>query len=89
MAKLKPLQNNDKQITNNLLAFSGNGYVRIIPYSETQTCRQCKGAGHFEHDKKTTTHEPKEEKDVISTEYVLRLIKVLEEFIRGKKTTIH
>jgi|TARA_R100000664_G_scaffold5794_1_gene10714 hypothetical protein len=29
MAKLKPLQNNDKQITNNLLAFSGNGYVRI------------------------------------------------------------
>ena len=68
---------------------NGNGYVRIIPYSETQTCRQCKGAGHFEHDKKTTTHEPKEEKDVISTEYVLRLIKVLEEFIRGKKTTIH
>jgi DnaJ-class molecular chaperone len=69
---------------------NGNGYVRIIPYSETQTCRECKGAGHFEHDKKTTTHGPKEEeKDVISTEYVLKLIRVLEDFIRGKKRTIH
>ncbi len=26
----------------------GNGFVRIIPYSETQTCKECKGAGHFE-----------------------------------------
>ena len=63
----------------------GNGYVRIIPYSETQTCKECKGAGHFEHGKRTTKHEP----DVIETDYVLTLIKILEEFIRGKKRTIH
>ena len=63
----------------------GNGYVRIIPYSETQTCKQCKGAGHFEHGKTTTKHEP----DVIETDYVLSLIKILEEFIRGKKRTVH
>lgn len=63
----------------------GNGYVRIIPYSETQTCKECGGAGHFEHEKITTKHEP----DTISTSYVLKLIKVLEEFIRGKKRTIH
>lgn len=25
----------------------GNGYVRIIPYSETQTCKECSGAGYF------------------------------------------
>ena len=25
----------------------GNGYVRIIPYSETQTCKECGGAGYF------------------------------------------
>jgi DnaJ-class molecular chaperone len=30
----------------------GNGYVRIIPYSETQTCKQCGGAGHFEQAKR-------------------------------------
>ena len=30
---------------------NGNGYVRIIPYSETQTCKECGGAGHFETDK--------------------------------------
>tara|TARA_R100000482_G_scaffold92584_1_gene38320 strand:- start:217 stop:483 length:267 start_codon:yes stop_codon:yes gene_type:complete len=65
---------------------NGNGYVRIIPYSETQTCKECKGAGHFENVKTTTDHEPGEK---ISTGYVLKLIKVLEEFIRGKKRTIH
>jgi hypothetical protein len=43
------------------------------------------GAGHFEHGKRTTKHEP----DVIETDYVLTLIKILEEFIRGKKRTIH
>lgn len=64
----------------------GNGYVRIIPYSETQTCKECGGAGHFENVKRTTDHEPGEK---ISTAYVLNLIKVLEEFIRGKKRTIH
>ncbi len=64
---------------------NGNGYVRIIPYSETQTCKQCKGAGHFEHGKTTTKHEP----DTIETDYVLTLIKILEEFIRGQKRTIH
>ena len=64
---------------------NGNGYVRIIPYSETQTCKECMGAGHFEHDKKTTEHEP-----VVETQYVLKLIKLLEEFVtRGSKTTIH
>ena len=63
----------------------GNGYVRIVPYSETQTCKECGGAGHFEHEKITTKHEP----DTIPTSYVLKLIKVLEEFIRGKKRTIH
>ena len=25
----------------------GNGYVRIIPYSETQTSKECGGAGYF------------------------------------------
>jgi len=65
---------------------NGNGYVRIIPYSETQTCKECMGAGHFEHDKKTTEHEPDTK---ISTRYVLKLIRILEEFIRGKKRTIH
>ena len=65
---------------------SGNGYVRIIPYSETQTCKECMGAGHFEQDKTTTKHEPDTK---ISTGYVLKLIKILEEFVRGKKTTIH
>ena len=63
----------------------GNGYVRIIPYSETQTCKECGGAGHFEHEKTTTKQEP----DTIETDYVLKLIKILEEFIRGKKRTIH
>lgn len=63
----------------------GNGYVRIIPYSETQTCKECHGAGHFEHGKTTTKHEP----GIISTKTVLNLIKVLEEFIRGKKRTLH
>lgn len=62
----------------------GNGYVRIIPYSETQTCKECSGAGHFENEKRTTKPEAG-----ISTEYVLYLIKVLEEFVRGKKKTIH
>jgi DnaJ-class molecular chaperone len=65
---------------------NGNGYVRIIPYSETQTCKECMGAGHFEQDKTTTKHESDTK---ISTGYVLKLIKVLEEFIRGKKRTIH
>ena len=65
---------------------NGNGYVRIIPYSETQTCKECMGAGHFEQGKTTTKHEPDTK---ISTGYVLKLIKVLEEFIRGKKRTIH
>ena len=65
---------------------NGNGYVRIIPYSETQTCKECMGAGHFEHGKTTTKHEPDTK---ISTKYVLKLIKILEEFIRGKKRTIH
>lgn len=63
----------------------GNGYVRIIPYSETQTCKECGGAGHFENEKTTTKQEP----DTIETDYVLTLIKILEEFIRGKKRTIH
>ena len=63
----------------------GNGYVRIIPYSETQTCKECMGAGHFENEKRTTDQEP-----VIDTQYVLKLIKLLEEFVkRGSKTTIH
>ena len=64
---------------------NGNGYVRIIPYSETQTCKECKGAGHFENEKRTTDQEP-----VVETQYVLKLIKLLEEFVkRGSKTTIH
>ena len=65
---------------------NGNGYVRIIPYSETQTCKECNGAGHFENVKRTTDQDPDTK---ISTKYVLKLIKVLEEFIRGKKPTIH
>ena len=65
----------------------GNGYVRIIPYSETQTCKECKGAGHFENEKiKTITdHEPA----TIDTQYVLSLIKLLEEFVRRGSKTIH
>ena len=65
----------------------GNGYVRIIPYSETQVCKECKGAGHFENKKvKTTTeHEPA----TIDTQYVLNLIKLLEEFVRRGSKTIH
>tara|TARA_Y100001972_G_scaffold35556_1_gene43917 strand:- start:562 stop:834 length:273 start_codon:yes stop_codon:yes gene_type:complete len=65
----------------------GNGYVRIIPYSETQTCKQCKGAGHFENKKvkRTTEHEPA----TIDTQYVLNLIKLLEEFVRRGSKTIH
>jgi DnaJ-class molecular chaperone len=63
----------------------GNGYVRIIPYSETQTCKECMGAGHFENEKRTTNQDP-----VVDTQYVLKLIKLLEEFVkRGSKTTIH
>ena len=63
----------------------GNGYVRIIPYSETQTCKECNGAGHFENEKRTTDQDP-----VVETQYVLKLIKLLEEFVkRGSKTTIH
>lgn len=65
---------------------NGNGYVRIIPYSETQMCKECNGAGHFENVKRTTDQDPDTK---ISTKYVLKLIKVLEEFIRGKKPTIH
>ena len=61
---------------------SGNGYVRIIPYSETQTCKECGGAGHFKTDKIVTDLEPA----TVSTAYVLKLIELLKEFIRGKKT---
>jgi len=61
----------------------GNGYVRIVPYSETQTCKQCKGAGHFEQAKRKL--KPKIE-DTINTDDVLSLIKLLEDFIRGKRT---
>ena len=64
----------------------GNGYVRIIPYSETQTCKECGGAGHFENVKRTTDQDPDTK---ISTGYVLKLIRILEEFISGKKPTIH
>ena len=66
---------------------NGNGYVRIIPYSETQTCKECKGAGHFEikKEKTTTKHEPA----TIDTQYVLNLIKLLEEFVRRGSKTIH
>jgi DnaJ-class molecular chaperone len=63
----------------------GNGFVRIIPYSETQTCKECNGAGHFETDKIVTNHEPA----TVSTAYVLKLIDLLKEFISGKKNTIH
>lgn len=65
----------------------GNGYVRIIPYSETQTCKECKGAGHFENAKikSITDHEPA----TIDTQYVLSLIKLLEEFVRRGSKTIH
>ena len=61
----------------------GNGYVRIVPYSETQTCKQCKGEGHFEQAKRKL--KPKIE-DTINTDDVLSLIKLLEDFIRGKRT---
>ena len=61
----------------------GNGYVRIVPYSETQTCKQCRGAGHFEQAKRKL--KPKIE-DTINTDDVLSLIKLLEDFIRGKRT---
>ena len=64
----------------------GNGYVRIIPYSETQTCKECGGAGHFENVKRTTDQDPDTK---ISTGYVLKLIRILEEFISGKKRTLH
>ena len=64
----------------------GNGYVRIIPYSETQTCKECGGAGHFENVKRTTDQDPDTK---VSTKYVLKLIRILEEFISGKKPTIH
>jgi|TARA_Y100000015_G_C2361278_1_gene75353 DnaJ-class molecular chaperone len=63
---------------------NGNGYVRIIPYSETQTCKQCYGAGHFETEKKTTNQEP-----AIDNEFVFKLLDLIKEFIRGKKRTIH
>ena len=63
----------------------GNGFVRIIPYSETQTCKECNGAGHFETDKIVTNQEPA----TVSTAYVLKLIDLLKEFISGKKNTIH
>jgi len=65
---------------------NGNGYVRIIPYSETQTCKECGGAGHFENVKRTTDQDPDTK---VSTSYVLKLIRILEEFIGGKKPTIH
>jgi len=64
----------------------GNGYVRIIPYSETQTCKECRGAGHFENVKRTTDQDPDTK---VSTRYVLKLIRILEEFISGKKRTLH
>ena len=66
---------------------NGNGYVRIIPYSETQTCKECKGEGHFKTNKvKTTTeHEP----GTIDTQYVLSLIRILEEFVKRGTKTIH
>lgn len=66
---------------------NGNGYVRIIPYSETQTCKQCKGEGHFKRNKvkATTEHEP----GTVDTQYVLSLIKILEEFVRRGTKTIH
>lgn len=64
---------------------NGNGYVRIIPYSETQTCKECKGEGHFKKEKITTQHEPA----TIDTQYVLNLIKLLEEFVRRGSKTIH
>ena len=63
---------------------NGNGYVRIIPYSETQTCKECKGAGHFENEKTTTNQEP-----AIDNEFVFKLLDLIKEFIRGKKRTIH
>ena len=63
---------------------NGNGYVRIIPYSETQTCKECNGEGHFKTEKANTSEE------TISTEYVLKLIKILEEYVlRGSNKTIH
>lgn len=63
----------------------GNGYVRLAMYEETQTCKECGGAGHFENVKRTTDQDP-----VVETQYVLKLIKLLEEFVkRGSKTTIH
>jgi len=62
---------------------NGNGYVRIIPYSETQTCKQCHGAGHFETEKITTNQEP------VETDLVFELLELIKGFIRGKKTTIH
>jgi DnaJ-class molecular chaperone len=63
---------------------NGNGYVRIIPYSETQTCKECKGAGHFENEKITTNQEP-----AIDNEFLFKLLDLIKEFIRGKKRTIH
>ena len=59
----------------------GNGYVRIIPYSETQTCKQCGGAGHFERNNKHRIN-----KGTLSTKEVLSMLKLLEDFIRGKRT---
>lgn len=62
----------------------GNGYVRISMYEETQTCKECKGEGHFKNEKANTTEE------TISTDYVLKLIKILEEYVvRGSNKTIH
>jgi len=59
----------------------GNGYVRIVPYSETQTCKECGGAGHFERNKKHRIN-----KGTLSTKEVLSMLKLLEDFIRGKRT---
>lgn len=59
----------------------GNGYVRLAMYEETQTCKKCGGAGHFERIKKH-----KIDKGTLSTKEVLKMLKLLEEFIRGKRT---